>query len=181
MLCPKSQKRLRKNGRQAQRWRCPWWKTPFSYKTLRGLEKEFPFWAWCLDLTKNTLNLVGKSEMLIGRNNSPGNFALRDRDFRFTKTPPEHSGSGNQATTSPKSRYIFENPNYEHTRARQDPQSTIFNIFFGKSDARRSRKPLGPVLTRKKLWKNQNSTKHRKVKKSKCSNPEKETRMCKAL
>ena len=90
---------------------------------------------------------------MIGKQNSPGNFALRDRDFGFTKTPPEHSGSGNQATTGPKSRYIFENPNSEHPRARQDPQSTIFSNFFAENDARTSGKPVGPVLTPKKALK----------------------------
>ena len=104
-------------------------------------------------MAKNTLNLVWKSDKLIGTNNSPGNFALRDRDFGFTKTPPEHSGSGNQATTGPKSRYIFENPNSEHTRAWHDPQSTIFNIVFAKNDARTSGKHVGLVLTPKKAIK----------------------------
>ena len=54
---------------------------------------------------------------------------------------------------TPKSLYIFENPNSEHTRARHDPQSTIFKIFFAKNDARTSGKHVGPVLTPKKAIK----------------------------
>ena len=125
----------------------------FLQNFTRPEKRNFLFWAGCLDLAKNTLNLVWKSDKLIGKNNSPGNFALRDRDFGFTKTPPEHSGSGYQATTGPKSRYIFENPNSEHPRARHDPQSTIFSNFFAENDARTSGKRVGPVLTPTKALK----------------------------
>ena len=144
----------------------------FLHNFTRPEKRNFLFWAGFLDLAKNTLNLVWKSDKLIGKNNSPGNFALRDRDFGFTKTPPEHSGLGNQATTGPKRRYIFENPNSEHTRARHDPQSTMF-IFFGKNDARRSRKPLGPVLTPKKALKKSKFHKTPKSQKIKIFQPRK--------
>ena len=89
----------------------------FLQNFTRPEKRNFLFWAGFLDLAKHTLNLVWKSDKLLGKNNIPGNSALRDRDFGFTKTPPEHSGSGYPATTGPKSRDIFENPNSEHPRA----------------------------------------------------------------
>ena len=91
---------------------------------------------------------------MIGTNNSPEFHSDRPGLPAHENTPGTQRLGKSSPESPPKVKVCSKNPNSEHTRARHDPQSTIFNIFCCKNDVRRSRKPLGPILTLKKNTKN---------------------------